>query len=130
MLPPLVGEMTGRPERGKRRARDPDRALHCTERASPPTPQNRFALLLDLLYFFVLRISGRKTGSHFGWICSKFRATASKGIIRVSNVVEFRKPQKPKEPKKVPPGLRKVLIVAGVIAVFVLVWAWFNFFGG
>lgn len=83
-----------------------------------------------MLHFFVLRISGCKTGSHFGWICSKFRATASKGIIRVSNVVEFRKPQKPKEPKKVPPGLRKVLIVAGIIAAFVLVWAWFNFFGG
>ncbi len=83
-----------------------------------------------MLYFFVLRICERKTGSHFCWNCSKFRATASKGIIRVSNIVEFRKPQKPKEPKKVPPGLKKALIAAGVIAVFVLVWAWFNYFGG
>ncbi len=93
-------------------------------------PQNRCALLRDMLYFFVLRICERKTGSHFCWNCSKFRATASKGIIRVSNVVEFRKPQKPKEPKKVPPGLKKALIAAGVIAVFVLVWAYFNYFGG
>lgn len=106
---PLVGEMVGRPE-GETASTLPKPTLHCTEQAVPA--------------------NSHKTASHFCWNYSKFRTTASKGIIRVSNVVEFRKPHKPKEPKKVPPGLRKVLIVAGVIAVFVLVWAWFNFFGG
>lgn len=50
--------------------------------------------------------------------------------VAMSNIVEFRKPQKPKEPKRMPPGLKKVLIIAGIIAAFVLVWAYFNYFGG
>ena len=36
----------------------------------------------------------------------------------MSNVVEFKKPPKPPEPKKPNPGLRKALIVLGVIAAF------------
>lgn len=48
----------------------------------------------------------------------------------MSNVVEFRKPPKPKEPKKVPPGLKKALIVAVIILAFALIWAYFNYLGG
>lgn len=48
----------------------------------------------------------------------------------LSNVVEFKKPPKPPEPKKPRPGLRKLLIVLGVIAAFVAAWGYFTLFGG
>ncbi|NML76856.1 hypothetical protein HHL25_22195 [Rhizobium sp. S-51] len=48
----------------------------------------------------------------------------------MSNVVEFKKPPKPKEPKKPNPALRKVLIGLGVVAAFALAWAYFQFVGG
>ncbi|MBB4956247.1 hypothetical protein H4S14_004344 [Agrobacterium vitis] len=40
------------------------------------------------------------------------------------NVIKFRKPAPPKKPH---PGLRKLLIGLGVIAVFVMIWAYFAF---
>ncbi|MGF0536619.1 hypothetical protein ACQQ2Q_01400 [Agrobacterium sp. ES01] len=47
----------------------------------------------------------------------------------MSNVVEFKRPPKPKEPKPPRPGLNKLLVALGVIAAFVLAWAYFNYFG-
>jgi hypothetical protein len=51
----------------------------------------------------------------------------------MSNVIKFErppeeKPQKPKTPMS--PAIRKVLIAAGVVAAFVLAWAYFTFVGG
>ncbi|WP_321381816.1 hypothetical protein [Rhizobium sp.] len=40
------------------------------------------------------------------------------------NVIKFRKPVPPKQPR---PGLRKVLIILGVIAAFAVIWAYFAF---
>lgn len=51
------------------------------------------------------------------------------GAKHVSNVVEFKRPPKPKEPKPPRPGLKKLLVALGVIAAFVLAWAYFNYFG-
>lgn len=49
----------------------------------------------------------------------------------MSNVVEFKRPPKPPEPKKpIPPGLRKLAIGLAVIAAFVLAWAYFQYIGG
>ena len=48
----------------------------------------------------------------------------------MSNVVEFKKPPKPPEPKKPNPGLRKALVVLGVIAAFAAIWGYFQFIGG
>lgn len=48
----------------------------------------------------------------------------------MSNVVEFKKPPKAPEPKKPNPGLKKLLIMLGVVAAFVLAWAYFQFVGG
>lgn len=43
-----------------------------------------------------------------------------------NNVIQFRKPTPPKAPR---PGLRKLLTVLGIVAVFVVVWLYFNFAG-
>jgi len=48
----------------------------------------------------------------------------------VNTVVEFKRPAKPPEPKKPNPGLKKLLIVLGVIAAFAAVWGYFQFIGG
>lgn len=40
------------------------------------------------------------------------------------NVIKFRKPTPPKQPR---PGLRKLLIGFGVVAAFAVVWAYFAF---
>ncbi len=48
------------------------------------------------------------------------------------NVIDFKRPPKPKQPKpprKPNPGLRKLLTILGVIAAFVLVWAYFQYLG-
>lgn len=48
----------------------------------------------------------------------------------MSNVVDFKRPPKPKEPKKLSPALRKALTIAGIIAALVLVWTYFYVTGG
>ncbi|MCJ8517372.1 hypothetical protein ABID21_000123 [Pseudorhizobium tarimense] len=51
----------------------------------------------------------------------------------MSNVVKFKRPPKPKEPKPArnpTPGLRKFVTLAGVVAAFVLAWAYFQYVGG
>lgn len=45
----------------------------------------------------------------------------------VSNVIEFKRPPKPKEPKKVPPLLKKMMVIAAIVAALVLAWAYFQF---
>jgi hypothetical protein len=48
------------------------------------------------------------------------------------NVIKFQKPKQPKQPKQrkpLSPGLRKVLIVAGICAFFVLAWVYFTYLG-
>ena len=47
----------------------------------------------------------------------------------MTNIVEFKIPPKPPEPKKPRPGLRKLLIAAGVIAAFAAAFAYFSLFG-
>jgi hypothetical protein len=42
------------------------------------------------------------------------------------NVIKFRKPKPPRKPR---PGLRKFLIVALIIAVFIAAWAYFQLAG-
>lgn len=48
----------------------------------------------------------------------------------LSNVIEFKRPPEPKEPKKPNPVLRKGLIWLGVAVALVAIWAWFHFTGG
>lgn len=51
----------------------------------------------------------------------------------MSNVVKFKRPPKPQEPKpprRASPGLRKLLTLISVVAAFVLVWAYFQYVGG
>ncbi len=45
----------------------------------------------------------------------------------MSNVIEFKRPPKPKERKKVQPAVRKALLFAGVCLAFVLVWAYYAY---
>jgi hypothetical protein len=40
------------------------------------------------------------------------------------NVIKFRKPTPPKQPR---PGLRKLLVGLPVVAFFILAWAYFAF---
>ncbi|MGV1832006.1 hypothetical protein [Agrobacterium vitis] len=40
------------------------------------------------------------------------------------NVIKFRKPVPPKQPR---PGLRKLVVALCVVAAFVLAWAYFAF---
>jgi len=49
---------------------------------------------------------------------------------RLSNVIEFKQPKKPKEPRKLSPALRKALIWAGVVVALVAIWGWFYVTGG
>ena len=42
------------------------------------------------------------------------------------NVIKFRKPQPPKQPR---PNLRKALTILGVIAFFVAAWAYYQYLG-
>ncbi|MBB3945897.1 hypothetical protein GGQ73_001832 [Rhizobium skierniewicense] len=45
------------------------------------------------------------------------------------NVIKFRKPEPPKQPRKPNPQLRKLAIVIGVIAFFAAAWAYFQYLG-
>lgn len=45
------------------------------------------------------------------------------------NVIKFRKPEPPKQPRKPNPQLRKLVTVAAVIALFVGAWAYFQYLG-
>lgn len=47
----------------------------------------------------------------------------------MNTVVDFKRPQKPPEPKKPNPGQKKLLLVLGVIAAFGVAWAYFQFIG-
>jgi hypothetical protein len=42
------------------------------------------------------------------------------------NVIKFRRPKPPRTPR---PGLRKLLVVIVVIAVFAAAWGYFQIFG-
>ncbi len=48
----------------------------------------------------------------------------------MSNVVQFKKPPQPQEPKKPNPGLRRLVTAIAVIAAFALAWAYFQYAGG
>lgn len=48
----------------------------------------------------------------------------------MSNVIEFKRPPQPKEPKKPNPALRKALVWLGVAVGLAAIWAWFHFSGG
>ncbi|WP_170973440.1 hypothetical protein [Rhizobium sp. FKY42] len=48
----------------------------------------------------------------------------------MGDVIKFNKPKPVKPPRQTPPAAKKALIVAGVIAAFVLVWAYFQYVGG
>jgi hypothetical protein len=43
------------------------------------------------------------------------------------NVIKFRRPEPPKQPRKPNPQLRKLAIIVGVIAFFAAAWAYFNY---
>ncbi|WP_416799236.1 hypothetical protein [Ciceribacter azotifigens] len=45
----------------------------------------------------------------------------------MSNVIEFKRPPKPKEKRKAQPALRKAVVFAGVILAFVVVWAYYAY---
>lgn len=47
--------------------------------------------------------------------------------VAMSNVIEFKRPPKPKEKRKLQPEIRKVLWLAGVCLAFVLVWAYYAY---
>ncbi|MCX8999581.1 hypothetical protein NOF55_20965 [Rhizobiaceae bacterium BDR2-2] len=47
----------------------------------------------------------------------------------MSNIVDFKRPPKPKEPKKQNPALRKAMTWAGVAAALVAAWAFFHLTG-
>ena len=47
----------------------------------------------------------------------------------MSNVVDFKRPPKPKEPKKLSPSLRKVLTVVAIVAALALTWTYFYLTG-
>lgn len=42
------------------------------------------------------------------------------------NVIKFRKPTPVKPPRQIPPRLRRILIIAGVIVAFGLVYTYFS----
>ena len=48
----------------------------------------------------------------------------------LSNVLKFKRPSAPPEPKKPNPRPRKLLTVLGIVAALALVWAYFRYFGG
>lgn len=48
----------------------------------------------------------------------------------MGDVIKFNKPKPVKPPRQTPPAVKKALIIAGVIAAFVLAWAYFHFIGG
>lgn len=51
----------------------------------------------------------------------------------MSNVVKFKRPPKPQEPKlprKPNPALRKMVTVLGIVAAFALAWTYFQYAGG
>jgi hypothetical protein len=41
------------------------------------------------------------------------------------NVIKFQRPQKPKPPRQVPPWLKKLLVVLGIVAFFVAAYIYF-----
>ncbi|OCJ55526.1 hypothetical protein A6U92_02730 [Agrobacterium rubi] len=43
------------------------------------------------------------------------------------NVIKFRKPEPPKQPRKPNPQMRKLAIVVGIIAFFAAAWAYFQY---
>lgn len=47
----------------------------------------------------------------------------------MSNVVKFKRPAKPKEPRKLTPALRRTLTAAAVIAALAVIWTWFYLTG-
>lgn len=47
----------------------------------------------------------------------------------MSNVVDFKRPPKPKEPKKLSPALRKALTVVAIVAALALTWTYFYLTG-
>ena len=51
----------------------------------------------------------------------------------MSNVIKFKRPPKPQEPKlrrQSTPGQRKLVTVLGLVAAFVLAWAYFQYVAG
>ncbi len=45
------------------------------------------------------------------------------------NVIKFRKKEVPKPPRQTPPGVRKALVILGVIAAFLAAFAYFYLTG-
>ncbi|MEB2844616.1 hypothetical protein GAO09_03165 [Rhizobiales bacterium RZME27] len=45
------------------------------------------------------------------------------------NVIKFRKKEAPKPPRQTPPWMRKALIIGGVIAAFLVAFAYFYITG-
>jgi hypothetical protein len=45
------------------------------------------------------------------------------------NIIQFQRPKKPKPPRQVPPWLRRVLVIAAVVAALALVWVYFYLTG-
>ena len=43
------------------------------------------------------------------------------------NVIKFRKPEPPKQPRKPNPQMHKLAVVAAVIAFFVAAWGYFQY---
>ncbi|RCW22702.1 hypothetical protein DFR48_108224 [Ciceribacter lividus] len=45
----------------------------------------------------------------------------------MSNVIEFKRPPKPKEKKKLQPFARRALLSAGICLAFALIWAYYAY---
>lgn len=41
------------------------------------------------------------------------------------NIIKFQRPKKPKPPRQVPPWLKRVLTIAGILAALAAIWAFF-----
>lgn len=47
--------------------------------------------------------------------------------MAMSNVIEFKRPPKPKEKKKLQPFARRALLFVGVCLAFALIWAYYAY---
>ncbi|MCJ8506900.1 hypothetical protein MUU53_03120 [Rhizobium lemnae] len=47
----------------------------------------------------------------------------------MGDVIKFNKPKPVKPPRQTPPTVKKALVIVGVMAAFILAWAYFQYIG-